>query len=223
MQYDWNFGRLLPYVHAFAVGTITTIGLTAVIIIVGSVMGIALGLILATRTGRLILYPIVDLLRALPPLVLLLFMYYTLSEDVIGFAVSAFWVAAIAMSLNLAAFVGDLVRAAIDNVPRAATDAGYAIGMTRRQLTRHVVLPHVVREVIPGLTVLYIGMLKMSTLASVINVTEVVYTAQTVISEVTRSLEVWTVVGAIFVVLVVPATYAARRIERWVGRGPAAQ
>jgi polar amino acid transport system permease protein len=69
------------------------------------------------------------------------------------------------------------------------------------------------------MTVLYIAMLKMSSLASVINVRDIVYTAQTVISDITRSLEVWTLVGAIYIVLVLPATYGARRIEQWAGRG----
>jgi polar amino acid transport system permease protein len=62
-------------------------------------------------------------------------------------------------------------------------------------------------------------MLKMTSLASVINVREVVYAAQTVIADVSRSLEAWAVVAVIFIVLVIPATYAARRVEAWAGRG----
>jgi len=123
------------------------------------------------------------------------------------------------MSLNLAAFTSDLVRAAIANVPSEAVDAGRALGMTDRQITRHVVLPRVFRELIPGMTLLYIAMLKMSSLASVINVREVVNTAQTVIADVSRSLEAWTIVAAIYVALVVPATYGARAVERWARRG----
>jgi len=66
---------------------------------------------------------------------------------------------------------------------------------------------------------LYIAMLKMSSLASVINVREVVNTAQTIIADVSRSLEAWTIVGLIYIALVVPATYVARAIERGAGRG----
>jgi len=123
------------------------------------------------------------------------------------------------MSLNLAAFTADLVRAAIENVPAGAVDAGRALGMSHNQVTRHIILPHVMRETIPAMTVLYVGMLKMTSLASVINVREVVYAAQTVIADVSRSLEAWAVVAVIFIVLVIPATYAARRVEAWAGRG----
>lgn len=171
------------------------------------------------RVVRLVLHPIIDVFRALPPLVLLLFMYFLLTRQIVGVAVPAFWVCSIGMSLNLAAFTADLVRAAIEGVPRELTEAAAALGMSRRQATRHLVLPYVMRQILPGLTILYIGMLKMTSLASVINVREVVYTAQTVIADVSRSLEAWAIVAMIYLVLVLPVTYIARRVERWAGRG----
>lgn len=219
MNYDWNFSRILPYWPAFLSGTSTTVLLTVLVVVFGTVLGVATGLVLRTRIARLTLYPIIDVIRALPPLVLILFMYYLLTTQVIGSTVQAFWVYVIAMSLNLAAFTADVVRAAIDNVPSGATDAGRALGMSQRQITRYIVLPHVLRETIPAMTVLYIGMLKMSSLASVINVREVVYTAQTVIADIARSLEAWAVVAAIYIVLVIPSTYAARRVETWARTG----
>jgi polar amino acid transport system permease protein len=220
LHYDWNFARLEPYLRAFASGTVTTLGLTALVIACGTVLGVAVGsLVTRNQVVRWLLYPVIDLVRALPPLVLILFMYYLLTAQVIGTTVPSFWVCAIAMSLNLAAFTSDVVRAAIENVSSDAVDAGLALGFSERHLRRYIVLPSVTREVVPAMTVLYIGMLKLSSLASVINVREVVYTAQTVIADVSRSLEVWTIVGAIYVVLVIPATYLARRLESWAGRG----
>jgi len=219
MNYDWNFARLLPYVHAFAKGTLVTLILTTLVILIGTILGILLGLALHKKLPRIIVYPLVDVLRALPPLVLILFMYYFLTRQVISVTVPAFWVCVVAMSLNLAAFTSDLVRAAIENVPRDSLDAGRALGMNEAQITQRIVLPRVVREIIPGMTMLYIAMLKMSSLASIINVREVVNTAQTVIADISRSLEAWVIVGLIYVVLVVPATYGARVVERWTGRG----
>jgi polar amino acid transport system permease protein len=219
MNYDWRFSRLAPYADAFLHGTATTVLLTLVVIAIGTIAGVLLGLALTRRAISPLVYPLVDLLRALPPLVLILFMYYLLTAQVVGMAVPAFWVCVVAMSMNLAAFTADLVRSAISAVPREATDAGRALGMNERQITRHVVMPRVFRELIPGMTLLYIGVLKMSSLAAVVNVREVVNTAQTVIADVSRSLEAWTVVAVIYVALVVPSTYAARAIERWARRG----
>lgn len=218
VNYDWRFGRLLPYWHAFLSGTEITIGLTAVVIVCGTALGCVVGVCLRRQSLRIVLYPLVDVLRALPPLVLILFFYYVLTEQIIGFTVTSFWTAVVAMSLNLAAFTGEIVRSAFDAVPKSSLDAGRALGLSRRQLQRHVILPHVLRESIPAMTVLYIGVLKMSSLASVINVREVVYTAETVITGTTRSLESWAVVAAIYVVLVVPMTYFARRVELLSGR-----
>ena len=219
MNYDWNFARLAPYWRAFLSGTLTTISLTFLVVVIGTISGIVLGLVIRNRVFRRLLYPLIDVIRALPPLVLILFMYYLLTKQVIGTTVQAYWVCVVAMSLNLAAFTSDLVRAAIDNVPRSAMDAGKALGMSNVQLTRHIVLPHVIREIIPAMTLLYIAMLKMTSLASVISVREVVYTAQTVIANITRSLEAWSIVALIYVVLVVPSTYIARRVEIYSGRG----
>jgi polar amino acid transport system permease protein len=216
VHYDWNFARLTPYVQAFGIGIETTLALTGIVIVAGTILGFLMGLLLASsRTARVFLYPIIDLVRALPPLVLILFMYYLLTVQVIGTTVAAFWVAAIALSLNLAAFTADLVRAAIQNVPYGALEAATALGMSKRQRVVHISLPHVLRELIPGMTVLYIGMLKATSLASVINVREVVYAAETVIADISRSLEAWTVVACVYAVLVIPATYGARALERW--------
>ena len=219
VNYDWNFWRLLPYWKAFLSGTGTTLVLTLLVVVFGTLIGVLVGLSLRRPVVRFLVYPIIDIVRALPPLVLILFLYYLLSRQVIGASVDAFWVYTIAMSLNLAAFTADVVRAANENVPVGATDAGLALGMSHTQVTRHIVLPHIVRETIPAMTMLYIGMLKMSSLASVINVRDVVYTAQTVIADISRSLEAWTVVALIYIVLVIPATVAARRVEKWAGRG----
>jgi polar amino acid transport system permease protein len=219
MTYDWNFSRLAPYAKAFLDGALTTTALTAFVIVLGTLLGIMAGLLMRDVVGRVLLRPIIDVVRALPPLVVLLFLYFLLTEQVVGRTFSAFAVATIGLSLNLAAFVAEVVRAAIDNVEPESVEAAVALGMTQRQVTRHIIVPQVLREIIPALTVLYVGMLKATSLAAIINVREVVFTAQTVIADVARSLEAWLVVAAIYVVLVVPASQLARFLERRLGRG----
>lgn len=219
MSYDWNFQRLLPYSRAFFYGTFTTLQLFILVVFFGTIFGLLLGLALRNRAVRILLYPVIDVIRALPPLVLILFSYYLFTQQIIGTTLATFTVCVIAMSTNLAAFTADVVRAAIANVPSEALDAGRALGMSEKQLTIHVILPHVFREIIPVMAVLYVGMLKMTSLASIISVRELVYTAQTVIANISRSLEAWTVVGAIYVCLVLPAMYFVRWLEKWAGRG----
>jgi polar amino acid transport system permease protein len=219
MNYDWNFARLTPYSDAFLCGTITTLTLTALVIVIGTAGGIALGIGLRSRPLATFLYPVIDVIRAVPPLVLILFMYYLLTIDVIGVAMSAYWVYVVAMSINLAAFTADLVRSGIQSVSPRVIETGMALGMSQGQVFRHLFLPHLIRSLIPAMTAMYIAMLKMSSLASVINVAEVVYAAQTVIANISRSLEAWVVVAAIYVVIVVPLAYALRHLEAVAKKG----
>ena len=219
MNYDWNFGRLVPYADAFFQGTVTTLSLTVFVILFGTTGGVLLGFALRVRSIAAVAYPIIDVVRAIPPLVLLLFTYYLLTIDVIGFAVSGYWVYVIAMSINLAAFTADLVRSAAETIGAKVVETGKALGMGDGQILRHIYVPHLFRSLIPAMTALYIGMLKMSSLASVINVAEVVYAAQTVIADISRSLEAWTVVAAIYVVIVVPLTYLLRYFEKLSRKG----
>lgn len=219
MNYDWRFSVLEPYGPAFARGVLTTLALTSIVITIGTIIGLGLGILGTKRMFAVVLFPSLDVVRALPPLVLILFCYYFLTEQTVGFTISQFWVCVTAMSLNLAAFTADLVRAALDNAPPEASSAAAALGMSRAQVLRHIVMPHVLREIIPGMTALYIGMLKVSSLASVVSVQEVVYTAQSIVARTARSLEAWALVGLIYVVLVVPATVLVRYLERRSGRG----
>ena len=218
MNYHWNFARIYPYSEAFLSGTLTTLTLTLVVIAIGTFAGILLGVLMRNQLMRVVLYPAIDIVRALPPLVLILIFYYTFTRQIIGVTVSAFWVCVLAMSTNLAAFTSDLVRAAFLNAPTRSVEGARALGMSERQIVIYIISPHVLREIIPAMTLLYIATLKMSSLASIISVREVVYTAQTVIAVATRSLEAWTVVGLIYIALVVPATYGARQVERWAHR-----
>lgn len=219
MNYDWNFGRLAPYLDAFLAGVSTTVCLSVLVIIIGTTLGVVLGFLASRRSLRIILYVLFDVVRAIPPLVLLLFFYFLLVPQVVGFSATSFWVAVIALSLNLAVFTADVVRSSIEGVPRDDIDAAKALGFDDAMVRRYIVLPHVFRTALPAMVVLFIGMVKISSLASVINVREIVYAAQTVVAEISRSLEAWLIVAGVYIALVVPATIIARRIEAWSRRG----
>lgn len=213
MNYDWHFSRLIPYAGAFAYGTLLTVVLTTLIVLLGTTIGVVLGGFLNRKGWLKSVWLLVDIGRALPPLVLLLFFYYGLSVQIVGFVVTSFWVAVVALSLNLGAFAAELVRATKEKVDPGIIDAGRALGMSESQVMWHIIMPEVVRDVAPGMSVLYIGTLKMTSLASIVNVRELTFTANTVIADIARSLEAWTLVGLIYVALVLPASYLSRKLE----------
>lgn len=214
LSYDWRFDRLTPYIGAFTHGVAYTILLSLSTLLTAGTVGVIWGaLISRSHALRILSIPIIDFLRAMPPLVVVLFGYYFLSRDVVGIAVPAFFTFTIALGLSLSAFIADLTRSAITNVPRAYIEMGEAFGMTERQLLRHVVVPIATRELVAPLSYLGIETVKLTSLASVISVKETVYIAQLVIVDTYRSLEIWTVVALIYAVLIWPATAVVRTVE----------
>ncbi len=213
-SYDWNFGRITAYFDAFQSGLVFTVALSIATIAFSTALGVTWGVGLARSAPlRTFTTPILDVLRSLPPLVLVLFGYYFYTRDVIGVSMPAFWTFVFSVGFNIAAFIADLTRAAILNTPRDFVEVGKAIGLSDRQVLRKVVAPIAIRELLPPLSYLYIETIKLTSLASVISVRETVYVAQSVIVETSRSLEVWIVVAAIYLVLIFPATFVVRALE----------
>ena len=150
---------------------------------------------------------------------MILFAYYALTEQVIGVTVDTFWTCAIALSINLAAFVADLVRSASDAVPRGDIEAAHILGFSSWQTFRYITFPLILRTLAAPMLMLFIGILKATSLGSVIGVREVVYSGQVVIAANSRSLETWVVVSSVYIVIVLPLSSVARKVERWARQG----
>jgi polar amino acid transport system permease protein len=216
MNYDWDFSVLKPYAGVFLRGAGVTLLLSFVVIIVGTIVGFGTGLMLRTRLrpARLLVSLVVDAVRSLPPLILILWFYYFLPA-LLGLGhISSFTLGAIALSVNLAAFVADVVRGAIGNVPAAYTDAAASLGMSRVQILRRIVVPEVVYSTLPTISMLYIAVLKLSALVSVIACYELTHSAKGVLTETLRAPEVYTVIAVIYLALIMPLSAVARRFER---------
>jgi His/Glu/Gln/Arg/opine family amino acid ABC transporter permease subunit len=219
MSYDWHFSRVVPYWQALKMGAVVTIELTIISVILGGILGIFLGVAMARPKRPWILGLFIDVIRSIPLLPLLLFFYYFLTKQVIGISVDSFWVSVVALALSMAAFTADIIRAAIISVPKEAIDAARALGFSEGQIAKHISAEYAIRNATPGMAVLVIATLKNSSLAAVVNVGEVTYVAQSILAETARSLEVWVVVGMIYVALVLPTTYLSKRLEAWARRG----
>ena len=212
---DLDFRAVLVFAPALLQGVLTTLLLTGLTVAIGTPLGVTLGVLLRSRS-RLVRLPLlfaVDIIRSLPVLILILWVYYVLPIVLDLPSLSSFALAAIALTTNLTAFVADVVRGAIAGVPRGLIDAGYASGLTRLSVLRHVTLPLVVRELLPTLALLWIDMLKLSSLASVISVYELVHTADRIRSETFRAIEVFTVIAVIYLAIVMPFSILIRRLE----------
>ena len=160
----------------------------------------------------------IELFRALPILVVLIWIYYVV-PTLFGWKFSPFTAAVLALSLNLAAFAAETVRAGIESIAHTQRESGLALGMTDYQTMRRIILPQAVRPMIPNLLGLYSMEIKNSSLASVIAVGEVLHQANILISDTYRPLEIYTTVAFVYLMIILPLIAFLRFAERRFARG----
>ena len=158
-------------------GAVTTLQLCAVVIVAGLAGGLALALAALSRNAALHWSAVVfiDLFRALPPLVLLVFVYSGLPFA--GLRLTPFMAVVIAFFLNNSAYFAEVFRAGINAVPKGQTEAARATGLSPTQTMGFVVLPQAVRNVLPDLLSNTVEVVKLTSLASVVSLSELLYSA----------------------------------------------
>ena len=174
-----NLEVMARYLPAILSGLVLTIEIALAVIATGLVLGLALALLRALQirpVGWLIVF-VVDLFRALPPLVVLVLFYFALPY--VGVRMSGFTATWAALSLVLAAFAEEIFWAGILAVPRGQWEAARSTGLTFGQALAFVILPHAARLTIPPLTNRAIAITKGTALGSVVGVQEILSQATT--------------------------------------------
>jgi len=216
MDYDWQWSIVWEYRYALLQGAELTFIVSFISICFGTIIGILWGIALSSKDTICVLpqkiaFLTADIIRALPPLILLLLINYY-APPAIGLH-SKFWLSVIALSLNLSAFIADVLRGSIAGIQRPLIDAGLAVGMSNSQITRRIVLPEAIRGVIPTFTLLYIDILKMSSLASVIALQELTHIGSQISGKEFKYLEIIVAVALIYIIIVLPLTWFQRWLE----------
>jgi len=164
------YAQVLPYLLS---GLWTTVWLSLLVIPAGMVAGLGVAL-LATQSRarwvRILVAIYVDLFRAFPPLVLLIFIYY--GAPFIGLDLPKLLAVFIGFVLNNASYYGEVFRAGIRSIPAGQMEAANSTGLTRWQALRHVVIPQATRNVLPDLVGNSVEVVKLTTLASVVALPE---------------------------------------------------
>jgi len=204
------FARYLPAM----VGAIwVTLWLSVAIIVSGLVLG---ALLAAARTHRRVwvVWPIVlfaDLMRAFPPLVLILVLYFGLPS--LGVLFPDWFVLYLVLTLVLAAFVEEVFWAGITALPRGQWEAGAATGLSRATVLAHVIFPQAARMGIPQLVNRSLTISKMTALGSVIGVKEIVSVSSSAQSF-SGSATPLTMAALAYLVIFLPAMLISRQVER---------
>jgi len=174
-----NQAVLVKYAPQILKGAAVTVWLSVLIVVTGLTLGAVLACLRAYRIKPVsfVIVIFADVLRALPPLVLILLAFFGLPN--IGVVLSSFVVLFLVLSLVLAAFAEEIVWAGITATPKGQWEAARSTGLSFTQALVHVVLPQAVRMVIPPLTNRAIAITKMTALGMVIGVPDILGQATT--------------------------------------------
>jgi polar amino acid transport system permease protein len=214
-MYHWDFRWVWTYREALGAALLITLKLNVLVIIIGSVLGLAFAL--ARRSHLRILQwaavVYIDLFRTLPVLVTLIWFFFCVPILLGGISLSPMFCAVAVLSLNLSAFAAEIFRAGIEGVPSLHVESARGCGLSRTETLRYIVLPIAVRNMVPPLVGQYINSIKLSVLASVIAVPELLNKTMDLTSQVYRPLEFYTALAILFLVLLLPGTVWSRTLE----------
>jgi ABC-type amino acid transport system permease subunit len=156
-----------------------------------------------SRLTRIVAATVVEATRNVPLLIHMYFWYIGLAF----LRLPPFLCAVFGLAIYSAAYVGEIVRGGIGAVARGQNQAALATGLTRAQSLRFVIYPQALRIIAPSLAGLFSQLIKDSSLASVITVTELSFAASAIESDTFRSFEVYITISALYIVLVLAASH----------------
>ena len=196
------------------------VGMTLLVCAAVVPLGLAGGLMAAlagsarSRGIRFIVALLIDLFRAVPPLVLLILVHAGLPFA--GLRLSPFASVCVAFFLNNSAYYGEIYRAGLDSVGAGQREAARSTGLTAWQTTAHVVIPQAVRNVLPDLVSNTVEVVKLTSLASVVSLPEMLYSADMARSLTYNSSPI-VLAALVYLVLLWPVVRLMSRLEHRVG------
>ncbi len=184
-----------------------TLGLSALTIAASLLLGFAMAM------GRLygpawLRWPLVfyiDSMRAIPVLVVLVWTFFALPL-LLGLSIPTFWAAVIALTLHIGAFVAEIVRSGVESVRAGQTNAGLALGMSRAQVVRHLILPQALVRMMPAFGSVISITIKDTAIAAVIAVPEYMKRSETLAGQTYLPVEIFTFAMLVYFVVLFPST-----------------
>ncbi len=215
MHYAVNYGLIWRYFGKLDWGLVLSLELALISILIGSLIGLALALIVdATRwrSVRALITAYVEFIRNVPLLLLVYLVFYGIPSAG-GFAYSATFSFVATLSLYAGAYLVEVFRAGLAAIPSGLIDAGKAIGLTPWKRVLHVQVPTMLRIVLPSLSNAFISLFKDTSIASVIAVPELTYGANWIYTNTFRAVEVYSVVTPMYLVTGYVLLFGLRRLE----------
>lgn len=210
--------QLTQALPLLAVGAGQTLAISLLAILFATLGGVGYG-VLAQQGGRVVrglLRLYLELFRVVPVLVWLYLFFFGL-PIFFGLDIPAFWCAVLVLALWGASEVGEVVRGGLKSLSRGQQEAGLALGLSRWQLYRHVLLPQALQRLTPPTINIHTRIIKTSSLAVLIGVVEVIKVGQQIIERTYGSLLIYGLLFLFFFLVCYPLSLVSRRLEQQWG------
>jgi polar amino acid transport system permease protein len=213
MEYDLSL--IMNSLPLLIRGAGVTLEITALAVGLGLVFGLIAALAQLSKFAPLkwIAKIYVDFIRGTPLLVQIFIIYFALPA-LLGQRIDPFVAAVAACSINSGAYIAEIFRAGIQSIEIGQLRAGLSLGMNWNQTMRYIILPQAFKRIIPPLGNEFIAMLKDSSLVSVIGFEELTRSGQLIIAETYGSLEIWTAVALLYLIMTLTITQFVGVLER---------
>ena len=214
---DFNFAVITDHWRFLAGG----VGVTLALAVLSGVTSLAAGLVIALlrlygpRWLRPVIIFYIDSMRAIPVLVVLVWTFFAL-PIVAGITMPPFYAALLGLTVHLAAYAAEIVRAGIESVRPGQTRAAMALGMSPAQVLRRILLPQAIVRMLPAFGSLLSVTIKDTAIASVIAVTEFMRQSETVAGQSFQPIEVYTFAMLVYFLILFPVTRAVEMFSRRV-------
>jgi polar amino acid transport system permease protein len=258
LNYNWKWSIIPQYlvrydeeqgawvVNFLLQGLLTTLRLSFWATILAMIMGTILGVMRTTRRlfNRLVSRTYVELIRNMPPLVLVFIFYFFIGDQILPilgvddfvrgrseqtqdvlawfFAppaqFTAFLSGVITVALFQGAYITEIIRAGLQSVEKGLWEASYALGLSWRQQMQHVIFPVAFKRILPPLANEFINTIKYSSIVSVISIQELTFQGFQIMASTHVTIEVWLTVTAMYLLLCLILSMGVQRLEVHLAR-----
>jgi arginine/lysine/histidine/glutamine transport system substrate-binding and permease protein len=217
-----SINLILQSIPILLQGALVTLQLTIVSVVFGLIGGSLIGILRLSnfKPVRWIARAYVDFFRGTPLLVQIFMIYFgipaIIQELGLTFTFNRFAAAVIALSLNSAAYIAEIVRAGIQSIETGQAEAAQSLGLDSVQTMRYVIFPQAFRRMIPPLGNEFISLLKDTSLVAVIGFEELFRKGQLIVSENYRAFEIYAAVAVVYLCLTLLSSQAFSKLEVWM-------
>ncbi len=246
-RYDEESGKWVSnyLIH----GLLTTLRLSFWGTLLATIFGTVMGLLRVSKSlfHRMLARSYVELMRNLPPLVIIFIFYFFISDQIMPilgiddylrsasektqniFALlfappqfaSAFISALFTLAIFEGAYITEIVRAGIESVEKGQWEASHALGLSKYQSMRHIILPQAMQRLLPALAGQFISLIKDSAIVSVISIQELSYQGTQLMASTYLTIEIWITITALYLVMTLTFSLGVSKLETYMAKSQA--